>query len=27
LWNRPPLERGDEFESVEALLAACQRYF
>jgi len=27
LWNRPPLVRGDEFESVEALLAACQHYF
>jgi len=27
LWNRPPLERGDKFESVGALLEACQRYF
>jgi len=27
LWNRPLVVRGDEFESVEALLAACQRYF
>jgi len=27
LWNRPLVVRGDEFESVEALLAACQHYF